>query len=71
MFDLPAPSEYRISARYSNDNFGPLESVTVSIDGTPVAQLAAQDTGDFGFGRSHDCDSDAGHTPAFPVRGGR
>lgn len=49
-FQLPAEARYRLSVRYSNDNFGPLEAVDVGIDGVRAGQFAAQDTGDFGFG---------------------
>lgn len=34
--------------RYSNDNFGPLETVTVSLDGELVGDFQAEDTGDYG-----------------------
>jgi len=47
---LPLPSGYRVNVRYSNDNFGPLETVEVRVDGARVGQLAAQDTGDGGRG---------------------
>jgi hypothetical protein len=49
-FTLGGTSSYQVSVRYSNDNFGPLETVQVSIDGAPVGSFMAQDTGDFGFG---------------------
>lgn len=48
--NLPYNTEYQLVVRYSNDNFGPLENVTVSVDGVPVGNFAAQDTGDFGAG---------------------
>ncbi len=49
-FDLDGSALYEVAARYSNDNFGPLETVEVSIDGASVGQFEAQDTGDWGFG---------------------
>ena len=39
-----------MNVRYSNDNFGPLETVAVSVDGTSLGQFVPQDTGDFGHG---------------------
>ena len=48
--NLPCAGTYELTVRYSNDNFGPLETVTVSLDGTPVGSFQAQDTGDFGNG---------------------
>jgi len=47
---LPAPDQYMVEVRYSNDNFGPLDDVELLVDGSSVAQFSAQDTGDFGFG---------------------
>ncbi len=49
-FSLPAPARYSVGVRYSNDNFGPLETVSVSIDGAGVGSFQAQDTGDGGEG---------------------
>ena len=48
--DLPCAGTYELTVRYSNDNFGPLETVSVFVDGTPVGSFQAQDTGDFGNG---------------------
>ena len=48
--NLPCAGTYELTVRYSNDNFGPLETVAVSVDGTPVGTFQAQDTGDFGAG---------------------
>jgi hypothetical protein len=42
-----------VSVRYSNDNFGPTEDVTVRIDGEDVGSFQAQDTGDNGEGWNH------------------
>lgn len=39
-----------ISVRYSNDNFGTSETVTVLLDGTQVGSFVAADTGDGGGG---------------------
>jgi len=50
VFELPVGGRYRVRVRYSNDNFGPREVVTVRVDGTPVGQFEAQDTGDRGHG---------------------
>ena len=49
-FELPDPAQYSISVRYSNDNFGPLENVSISVDGVALQTFIAQDTGDFGAG---------------------
>ncbi len=49
-FQLSAGARYSLSVRYSNDNFGPLETVDVAVDGVNVGQFAAQDTGGFGLG---------------------
>ena len=49
-FRLPADATYTLSVRYSNDNFGPLESVDVKVDSVSVGQFAALDTGDYGHG---------------------
>jgi hypothetical protein len=50
VFELPAADEYWLVVRYSNDNFGLLETVTVSIDGDLVGEFQAEDTGDDGSG---------------------
>ena len=49
-FDSQVQGEYFVTVRYSNDNSGPLEQVTVSVDGIEVGSFDAQDTGDFGAG---------------------
>lgn len=49
-FDLPAAARYQLSVQTSNDNFGPLETVKIMLDGVPVGQFAAPDTGDWGQG---------------------
>lgn len=49
-FNLEGTGLYEVAVRYSNDNFGPLETVEVSIDGASVGQFEAQDTGDGGSG---------------------
>lgn len=49
-FDLPCPADLSVVVRYSNDNFGPLETVTISIDASAIGSFEAQDTGDFGSG---------------------
>lgn len=50
---IPAASggaRYALTLRYSNDNFGPSEVVTVKLDGAVFGSFTAQDTGNFGFG---------------------
>jgi hypothetical protein len=49
-FHLEGKGRYEVLVTYSNDNFGPLESISISIDGQPIGSFTAQDTGDFGFG---------------------
>ena len=39
-----------LQVRYSNDNFGPLETVEVAVDGSLLGSFTAQDTGDGGLG---------------------
>jgi hypothetical protein len=46
----PAAARYSLTVCYSNDNYGPLETVTVRVDGEVVGQFEAQDTGDYGAG---------------------
>jgi len=48
--DAPYTADYRIVVRYSNDNFGPLETLEVRVDGELVDSFLAEDTGDFGTG---------------------
>jgi len=50
VLDISTPGPYHVSIRYSNDNFGALETVTVAIDGATIGQFQASDTGDGGFG---------------------
>lgn len=49
-FTLTISSNFSVRMRYSNDNFGSLEDVSVALDGQNVGQFQAQDTGDGGFG---------------------
>jgi hypothetical protein len=49
-FQFPGEARYGLSVRYSNDNFGPTESVSVAVDGVQVGSFLALDTGDFGDG---------------------
>ena len=49
-FETVCPDDLTFQVRYSNDNFGPLETVTVSLDGVPVCSFEAQDTGNGGNG---------------------
>jgi len=41
---------YNVRVRYSNDNFGSTESVTVNFDDALVGRFSAQSTGTFGQG---------------------
>ena len=50
LFATVRSTRYSISVRYSNDNFGPLETVDVSMGDTLLGSFRPQDTGDFGFG---------------------
>ena len=44
-FQLPASARYTLGVWYSNDNpTGPLETVTVSVDGAAVGSFFAQNT---------------------------
>jgi hypothetical protein len=43
-------ANYNIRIRYSNDNFGPTETVSLSFDGNTVGQFSSQSTGTFGQG---------------------
>jgi hypothetical protein len=43
-------TNYRLRVRYSNDNFGPTEVVSVQLNGNSVGQFTSEDTGDFGLG---------------------
>jgi hypothetical protein len=49
-FEVAVAGRYRVAVRYSNDNFGPLEHLTVTIDGAVVGECSTQDTGDGGHG---------------------
>ncbi len=43
-------ARYALRLRYSNDNFGSSEAVTVRLDGAVIGSFTARDTGDFGSG---------------------
>ena len=58
-FELPAAAPYPVAVRYSNDNFGPLERIDVSLDGAAIGGFDAQDTGDFGLGWDVFAEADA------------
>lgn len=49
-FETVATAIYTASARYSNDNDGPLEEVDVAVDGSRIGSFTARDTGDYGAG---------------------
>ena len=49
-FILGSAASYNVSVRYSNDNYGPTETVTISLDGSSVGQFSAEDTGNYGAG---------------------
>ena len=38
---------FRFKIRYSNDNFGPLETLTLSLNGNVMGQFVSEDTGDW------------------------
>jgi len=48
--DVSGSQPYFLVVRYSNDNFGDLETVSVAVDGTTIGAFPAQDTGDGGSG---------------------
>jgi hypothetical protein len=48
-FSVAAAGQYSVEVRYSNDNYGPLETVTLTCDGDDLS-FQAQDTGDYGLG---------------------
>jgi hypothetical protein len=48
--DVGRPGSYLLVVRYSNDNFGDLETVSIAVDGNTIGAFQAQDTGDFGSG---------------------
>jgi hypothetical protein len=50
---------FLVRVRYSNDNYGPLESVGLAIDGEAIGEFSASDTGDW--------DSFADADPLGPV----
>lgn len=48
---LPNSAAYSLTVRYSNDSYeAPLEVVVVSLDGQPISQFTAADSGDGGHG---------------------
>lgn len=49
-FPFAGEGRYGLAVRYSNDNFGPSEVVSIAIDGVPIGSFVALDTGDFGDG---------------------
>jgi hypothetical protein len=49
-FSVAAAARYHVAVWHSNDNFGPLELLTVTFDGAVVGQCRTQDTGDGGHG---------------------
>jgi hypothetical protein len=77
-FDLSATASYQIMVHYSNDNYGPLEIVDVSVDGNFVVQFPAQDTGNWSYGWNVFEESEVGtvtlepgqHSLAISVSGG-
>ncbi len=48
--DLPESGNYQLFIRYSNDNYGPLEEISVKLDDNEILRFEAQDTGDGGNG---------------------
>jgi hypothetical protein len=49
-FPFASEARYRLDVRYSNDNFGPSEIVSIAIDGVQIGSFVALDTGDSGNG---------------------
>jgi hypothetical protein len=50
-FTIPGPgAEYRVMVRYSNDETGESEVLTVAVDGAVTGVFRARDTGDDGVG---------------------
>lgn len=47
---LTASAQYQFAIRYSNDNSGPLETISLTLDGQPPISFTAEDTGDDGQG---------------------
>jgi hypothetical protein len=45
-----SPGRYEVRARYSNDNFGPTETIQLFLNGISVGGFAALDTGNYGHG---------------------
>lgn len=66
-FAVSSPGAYSLFIQYSNDNFGPLDNVTVSVDGAEVTVFQAQDTGDYGDGWNVFVESAAIALPEFGV----
>jgi len=62
-FDVTNSTRFDVIVRYSNDNFGPLETIEVFVDAISVGSFEAQDTGDFGLG----WDTFASSDPLGPV----
>lgn len=58
-FNVLGEKQYVIKVRYSNDNYGPLEVVSILIDDVKVGEFQPQDTGDFGHGWNVFLTSDA------------
>ncbi len=49
-FKTLGEKQYSIKIRYSNDNYGPLEVVSIFSDNVKVGEFNPQDTGDYGNG---------------------
>ncbi|MCO6459339.1 MAG: hypothetical protein J5I93_28855 [Pirellulaceae bacterium] len=56
---VPVRTEYTLQVRYSNDNFGPTETLEVFVDGQSIGTFSAEDTGNFGAGWNVFADSPA------------
>ncbi len=52
VFEAPEEGLYSFRVRYSNDNFGPLEKITLLVDSAPAGQFMTfnSNTGEFGEG---------------------
>jgi hypothetical protein len=77
-FSLDARAAYNLSVRYSNDNYGPKERVTVYCDGLEWGSFNAKDTGNYGHGWNQFVQASLGqgllergaHTLRIEVEGG-
>lgn len=50
IIDIPATGDYSLVVRYSNDDLGTLDDISVRVNGTKVGEFESEDTGGGGFG---------------------